>query len=270
MDPITIAAGIGAIGNLAGGFLGSSGAAAANSQNAALSREMADRQQQNAREQMAFQERMSSTAYQRSMADMKAAGLNPILAYQQGGASSPAGAMGTASAATMENTMTHLGKGVSSASELGKNYMALKQVQADTAQKVTASDLNAANADFSKANTIKAAQDTATSAAQMQKANAEAALITEQMKNPAAQRALMADQGHSARMQGNFTEEQRKQLQQYGPHWTGQAAGSVGRVFDWLNRGLSSVPPGTPPASAKQGADAPKSLRELRPEWFKK
>jgi len=67
--------------------------------------------------QMAFQERMSNTAIQRQVADMRKAGINPILAAKYGGASTPAGA---------SYTPSNLG---AAAMQGYKDYSSAKQIQ---------------------------------------------------------------------------------------------------------------------------------------------
>lgn len=84
----------------------------ANRQNRQESQRDRQFQGDQAARSMRFSERMRNTSWQAGVADMEAAGLNPALAYSQGGASSPMGAAGSGSRAQAGNIAS---EGISSA-----------------------------------------------------------------------------------------------------------------------------------------------------------
>lgn len=164
MDPVTIGLALAAVSSAVAGGASYLGAKETNSANAALNRQamgfnwgvdqwqMANQwammresetfNSTEAEKARMFQDSMSSTSYQRARSDMLAAGLNPILAYAQGGASTPSGAsasVGTPSASAhgapalqrMENA---LGPAVGSAVQAAQTVMGLQQIAAQVDQ----------------------------------------------------------------------------------------------------------------------------------------
>lgn len=152
------------LGSILSGGLSLVGGILANNANKAIAQDNRD-----------FQAEQNATAYQRAVADLKAADLNPMLAYTNGGAAS-----GSGSTATMQNVLS---SAVSTALAAKKNAAEVdnlketnKAIKAQTMQALSQSDLNkaatvkaVADAKVSNVSAGKIAADTALSAAALPK-----------------------------------------------------------------------------------------------------
>lgn len=237
----------GAGASIIGGLIGAIGQGGANAANASMAREAWNNNLYAMMENQRFQERMSNTAYQRAMNDMRYAGLNPILAYSQGGATTPGGMGASMQQATMENTLDSLGKGVSSAAQAAKDAEVSQQVKAQTGLTKTQDALTAAGID-------KVKQETLTSAADANRKNAETAVLTESLKNPAAQRALWSAQSASAASQAELNRRALADQDKYGDSALGRTGASFERFANRLGSAFVEKVKGLMDAHASHSA----------------
>jgi hypothetical protein len=85
-----------------------------------------------AQRQMDFQQQNSDTSYQRAVLDMKAAGLNPMLAYSQGGASTPPGSQQAPTVNTLGETSQAALGAYRNLQEINNIQKQNEQIQAQT------------------------------------------------------------------------------------------------------------------------------------------
>lgn len=224
-DGITSAVGdqlSGGLSSLVGGLIGGAGSyfgqQSANQANAEI-----------AQKQMDFQERMRSTSYQTAVGDMQKAGLNPMLAYQQGGAGNQPGA-----AAQMQSS---LGAAVTSAQHGIDKYQQLKNLNSQNELIHSQIDDTNASATLKRATAITEAYKPGLTQAQTNNILQQAGLFTAQTRLSSAQEAKTKQDFNIKMPEEAMSKTHYGQIRPY----IQDALTGVGQALDFLPKKKSSI-----------------------------